>query len=231
MPNEIPIPKPDGMPEKPLVRSSEPHTVIRSNGSVQNQKKQYNVKVKEPTFKEKLKRSFVKEDIKSVRDYVLFDVLIPNVKKSIFDMFMGALGQTLGIQVPRSSYSTIFSGESSGRVTRQYRDYTTIASRSRDSIRERNDQRFTRYNVRDILFESRDDAMETLEFLIDICDQRHFVSVFIFYDKAGIQNGNHYTNKDWGWRNLDGVKVECVDTAQFESGIGYFIDLPEARPL
>lgn len=228
---EIPVPKPNNSPhETPLIRTSEPKTIIKTNQSSKAIEPKGKVYTKEPTFKEKLRRSFVKEDLKSVRDYILFDILIPNVKKSVFDMITGALGQTLGIQIPKSYSSNVFLGNSN-RTPSGYRDYTTISSRSRDPIRERNSLEYDRYRVRDIVFESKEDALSLLELMIDICDSNHAVSIFTFYEKAGIREGNHYTNHKWGWRNLNGVCVVPVETDRCESGIGYVIDFPDARPI
>ena len=230
---EIPIPKPNtGPSETPRIRTSEPRTVISNN---QAKPKESEIKgrvyAKEPTFKEKLRRSFVKEDLKSVRDYIVFDILIPGIKKSVFDMVTGALGQTLGIQLPKSYSSSVFVNNSNNRASSVYRDYTAVASRTRDPIHYHNTVEYDRHRVRDIIFESNEEALSILELMTDICDTNHRVSIFTFYDKAGIREGNPYTNRNWGWRNLNGVCVVPVESDQFESGIGYVIDFPDARPI
>ena len=228
MADKIPIPG-TGPTEKPLIRTSEPRKILRtdSSNSSNNSPVKHRIYTKEPTFGEKLKRSFVKDDLKSVRDYVIFDVLIPNFKKSIFDMCMGALGQTLGINVPRYQGTTL----NNNRTSSGYRDYTAVASRNRDPVRERNDARYDRFQVRDIVFESKEEALSLLELMTDICDSNHVVSVFTFYDKAGIRDGNHYTNQSWGWRNLNNTGVTSVECPDFPDGLGYIIDFPPARPI
>lgn len=230
MADQIPIPSADNGPsEKPLIRSTEPKKIIRTDSNNSNSSiVKHRVYTKEPTFKEKLKRSFMKDDLKSVRDYVIFDVLIPNFKRSIFDMAMGALGQTLGIQVPRYQGSAL---SNNNRQSTGYRDYTAIASRSRDPIRERNDARYDRLQVRDIAFESKAEALSILELMTDICDTNYVVSVFTFYEKAGIRDGNPYTNKNWGWRSLNNVGVAAIDIPDFPDGVGYIIDFPPAKPI
>ena len=230
MADQIPIPSAGGPSETPLIRTSEPRKILRTDSSSKSSTEivKHRVYTKEPTFREKLKRSFVKDDLKSVRDYVIFDVLIPNFKRSIFDMAMGALGQTLGIQVPRYQGSAL---SNNNRSSGGYRDYTAIASRNRDPVRERNDARYDRLQVRDIVFESKEEALSLLELMTDICDSNHVVSVFTFYEKAGIREGNHYTNQNWGWRNLNNVGVTSVEVPDFPDGIGYIIDFPPARPI
>ena len=231
MADMIPIPKPN-QPEKPLIRSSEPQAVIRTSGTTKKSESKPVAKFKEPTFKDKLRKSFVKEDITTVRDYVLFDILIPNLKRGIVDMITGALGQALGVQIPRT---TTFSRDTG--VTRQYRtDYAANSRILRDPIRDRSEARYDRHNVRELMFYSEERALDVLTYLIDICDQKGRVSVFMFYDKANITNGNSYINKEWGWRNLDGVKVDEIEVGpeyldDFPSGYAYIIDLPVPRPI
>ena len=227
MADQIPIPG-KGPSETPLIRTSEPRKIIRTDSTKPDSSPvKHRVYTKEPTFKEKLKRSFVKDDLKSVRDYVVFDVLIPNFKQSVFDMITGAVGQTLGVQVPRFKGASI----STNNRSNGYRDYTAIASRTRDPVRERNDARYDRLQVRDIVFESKEEALSILELMTDICDANHAVSVFTFYEKAGIREGNHYTNRDWGWRTLNSVGVTSVECPDFPDGIGYIVDFPPARPI
>ena len=229
---EIPVPKPNSGPtETPLIRTTEPKTIIRTDQTNKPPEIKGRVYTKEPTFKEKLRRSFMKEDLKSIRDYIFFDVIIPNVKKSIFDTVMGALGQTLGIQLPKTYSSSVFVNNSSNRTSSGFRDYTAISSRSRDYIHERNSFEYDRYRIHDIIFESKEEALSILELMTDICDTNHSVSIFTFYEKAGIREGNPYTNRKWGWRNLNGVCVVPIETSSFESGIGYVIDFPDARPI
>ena len=227
MADKIPIPK-AGPAEAPLIRTTEPRKIIRTDSDQSNDSVvKHRIATKEPTFSEKLKRSFVNEDFKSIRDYVVFDVLIPNFKRSVFDMAMGALGQTLGIQVPRYQNSPF----SNNRQSSGYKDYTAISSRSRDPIRERNEIRYDRLQIRDLVFESKAEALSILELMTDICDTNRVVSVFTFYEKAGIREGNPYTNKNWGWRNLNDVGVASVEYPNFPDGIGYVIDFPPAKPI
>lgn len=176
---------------------------------------------KELTFGEKLKRSFVKEDIRDVRDYIVFDVLIPNAKRSILDMIIGAASQTLGINVRTNRGMGGYSDNSIVDMgNRPFKNYA--AARQTNSLRRANDLRYDRYRVTDVIFEYKEDALGLLEQMMDICDQYGWFSVFDFYDRAGITDGNDYTNRNYGWYNVDGVDVVY-------DGSGYIINLPQAR--
>ena len=228
---EIDIPKPNTSPvETSLVRTSdsknEKKTYITNDGKAKKSdatRKTIKGKAikKELTFNEKLKRSFVKEDLKDVRDYIIFDVLIPSAKQSLLDMIIGAVSQTLGIPVGRNGRRTNgYSGTSIADTgERPYRNYAT----SRQStVRSRDRIRYDRFRVTDIVFEYREDAVSLLEQMMDICDSYGWFSVFDFYDKAGITEGNDYTNRNYGWTNVDGADIVF-------DGSGYIINLPRAR--
>lgn len=183
------------------------------------------IKKKELTFGEKLKRSFVKEDLHDIRDYIIFDMIIPNARKAFFDTIVGTAAQIFGISIPRGGYSS-----SSTRLTpheRQYRDYNSISN---------NGQRFSgthrtgydRFYVGDYVFLYKEDAESVLEQLMDICDTYGWVSVATFFDLAdpngSIEGRNAYTNNDFGWTSLESASVKF-------DGNGYFISLPPARQI
>lgn len=225
---EIEIPQPqESQKETSLVRTidstkNKKQTYIKKTDKPESSGKTIKGKAtkKELSFGEKLKRSFVKEDMKEVRDYIIFDVLIPSAKQSLLDMIIGAVSQTLGIPTSRSRRSNGYSGTSIAdtgeRPFRNYASSRQTSGRSRDRIR------YDRFRVTDIVFEYKEDAMSLLEQMMDICDQYGWFSVFDFYDKAGITEGNDYTNRNYGWTNVDGADIV------FE-GSGYVINLPRAR--
>lgn len=232
---EIEIPKPKINSESSLIRSSK-----SSLDDVNNRKKpepkplKGGITKREPTFLEKLKRSFVKEDVTDVRDYVVFDIIIPGIRKGLFDMIVGTAGQIFGVSVPVGTYS---SGRgyspSNARLTpheRKYRDYNSISQEQRSGYSvTRDDSRYDRFAVSDWAFTYKEDADSVLEQLIDICDYEGWVSVSQFFnlaDPEGSRAGrNPYTNNNFGWNNLDNVPAP-----RLVQGYGYVLDLPRARP-
>lgn len=189
---------------------------------------------RELTFREKVKRSFVKEDLTDIRDYVIFDIIIPNVKKAFFDTIVGATAQVFGISVPAGRYGYSGGTSPTPRVTpheRRYRDYSSIANdRYNGYSSEPHVTRYDRFYVSDWSFQYKEEADDALMKLMDICDANGWVSVARFFeivDPSGTAEGrNPYTNNNYGWRSVDSATVKFVS-----ADVGYIIDgLPPARP-
>lgn len=229
------VPTPKINSEASLIRSSR-----SSLNNVSDRKKiepkplKGKVAKRELTFMEKLKRSFVKEDLKDIRDYVVFDIVIPGIRKGFFDMVVGTAGQLFGVSVPSSVYSPRGYSPANTRLTpheRRYRDYTSIQREGTNGYSGGVNRaaRYDRFMVSDWSFEYKEDADSVLEQLIDICDYEGWVSVGQFFNLAdpnGTAEGrNPYTNNDYGWHSLDNVSGP-----RLIQGVGYVLDLPPARP-
>ena len=232
MAETIPIPTPNVHNESSLIRSSRSSLEKKQEPSkVQTKPLKGGISKKQPSFKEKLKRSFVKEDIKDIRDYVVFDVIIPSIKKSIFDTVVGTAAQVFGIRVPRNGLGYFDNGYS-GNTTlspheRRYRDYTSLQRDRQLGPGNNRLAQYDRFYATDYPFTYKEDADATLEMLMDICDEYNWVSVAKFFEIADpegtIAGKNPYTNNDYGWSNIDGAVVKF-------DGNGYVITLPPAHP-
>lgn len=228
------IPTPKINSESSLIRSS-----TTSLNNVSEKKKieakplKGKVSKRELSFTEKLKRSFVKEDLKDIRDYVVFDIIIPGIRKGIFDMIVGTAGQIFGVSVPTGAYSSRGYSPANTRLTpheRRYRDYSSISQNGPNGYsQDSRSVRYDRFTVSDWAFEYKEDADSVLEQLIDICDYEGWVSVRQFFDIAdpngSVEGRNPYTNNNYGWNSLDNVPGP-----RLIQGVGYVLDLPPARP-
>lgn len=164
---------------------------------------------------------FLDEDVSSVKGYILFDVVIPAIKNTIVDIV------TNGIEM-------LFWGDSRGsRRASGRRDRTSYESyyasgRSSSRARRRDDDddtehRQSKMDYRDVIFESRGEAEEVLQALMEACAVYHQVTVADLFDAAGV-TGNGFTDQKWGWTNLDGCSTRRVRD-------GYVIDLPRLEDL
>lgn len=215
------VPKPS-QPQSTLVRGQ----VNRSGeGKIEPKPLKGGISKKELSFGEKVKRSFVKEDLKDIRDYIIFDMIIPNAKRAFFETLIGTTAQVLGISVPRNvfRYSDGYSPKTAHE--RNYRDYNSISNRT--TAQQPRTVQYDRFYVKDYVFTYKEDAEAILEQLMDICDTYGWVSVATFFDLAdpegAIDGRNVYTNNDHGWRSVNGAKVVF-------DGNGYVITLPPATP-
>ena len=166
-------------------------------------------KTKKKSEAKKLVGAFVQEDVTSVKDYIINDVLIPAAKKAITDII------TNGIEMLLYGETRSKSKDRSTKVsyTKYYdRDYDRPA-RSRGRYG---------YDYDDIILDTRKEAEEVLDRMDDLIDNYGVVSVADLYDLVGI-SGN-YTDNKYGWTNLRNADVQRVRD-------GYLLKLPKALPF
>ena len=170
-------------------------------------------KTKKKSEVKKFADVFIAEDITSVKDYIVNDVLIPAAKKAISDII------TNGIDM-------ILYGEAKGRDRR--RDggsrvsYTKYYERDRDRDYDRSRTRRSVYDYDDIILDTRGEAEDVLNRMDDLIDAYGMVSVADLYDLVGI-SGN-YTDNKYGWTNLRNAEVRRTRD-------GYLLKLPKALPF
>ncbi len=166
-----------------------------------------------PSTKKKLKNEFFKGDLHDIIDYLIYDIAIPSGKKLIYESFMTGLGMTLGMEDRRRK------DDSRSRVsyTRYYDERKD--DRSRFSDRGRRDV----YDYNEIRFDSKGDANDVLNEMIDEINIYGSTSVGRFYTMAG--QSTMSTDYNYGWTNL-----RTADVLRNRDG-SYSIDLPRAIPL
>lgn len=163
----------------------------------------------------KLKDIFVSEDIKSVKSYILMDVLVPAIKDAIEDIVTNGIRMIL-----RGDTSARRSSSTASKIS--YRDYYDGDKRNND--RFRNETRsVTKYSYDDIILESKGEAEAVLERMSEIIDIYGMVRVADLYDLVGVTGD--YTDNKYGWTNISGAKPVRVRDGR------YMLDLPRALPI
>lgn len=170
-------------------------------------------KTKKKSEVKKLADVFIAEDVTSVKDYIVNEVLIPAAKKAISDII------TNGIDM-------ILYGEARGKDRRRSNEsrvsYTKYYDRDRDYDRNRDRSRRSVYDYDDIILDTRREAEDVLNRMDDLIDNYGMVSVADLYDLVGV-TGN-YTDNKYGWTNLRNAEVRrCRE--------GYLLKLPKALPF
>ena len=169
------------------------------------------VKTKSKSGMSKITDVFISEDAANVKSYIVMDVLVPAVKKTISD-------------IVRDGIDMILYGESRGRRNStsssyvSYRDY----SRSDDRDRFRDSRTRSGYNHDDIILESRGEAEEVLTRMDELIDTYGVVSVADLYDLIG--KSCEYTDNKYGWTNIRNAEPIRVRD-------GYMLKLPKALPI
>lgn len=171
------------------------------------------VKTKKKSELYKIANSIVAEEAKDVKDYVIYDVLVPVIKDTISDLIKGTIDMLLYGKV--SGRSSSRHGGNYSRVS--YRDYYDDKRSSRRDDDRRS--RALRYSYDDLTFDCREDAEEVLSSMDDIIEQYDVVTVADLFDLAGV-SGNGYTDQNYGWTNLSAASVMRTRTNE------YIIKLP-----
>lgn len=157
---------------------------------------------------------FISEDAKSVKGYVLGEVLIPAIKKAISDIV------TDGIDI-------ILYGESRGGHRRStadkisYKNYYDRSSRSNRNEREAVSI-VNGYSYDDIILNTRGEAEDVLSRMDELIETYGLVRVADLYDLVGI-TGN-FTDNKYGWTNIRNASVVRVKD-------GYMVKMPRAVPI
>lgn len=161
----------------------------------------------------KLTDIFISEDVANVKSYIIDDVLIPTIKKTLYDIIVNSFDIAL------------FGGRGSGnrRSTADRYSYTDYNSRSSSRRDERSNHRTTSgYSYDDIILETRAEAEAVLSRMDEIMEEYEIVRVADLYDLVGV-TGEHTDNK-YGWTNIRNAEVERVRD-------GYRIKMPRALPI
>lgn len=171
------------------------------------------VKVKKQSFGQKLKETFIADDARDVGDYILWDIIIPTIRRTIRDVIVGSTDRIfLGTGAAPSSGSSLYR-ERGVTYVKSRNDYASIsAKKNRPQLAPKPNMRLD-----DIVFEQYEDASAVLERLVDYLETYGKVSVDDYFDLCG--KSSPYTAQAWGWTSLTNATI--INTVG-----GYFIKLP-----
>lgn len=172
-----------------------------------------NAKLKKKSEVKKLSSLLVTEDVGNIKSYVIFDVIIPNIKRVIVDVVINSVEMAF---LGETSSRRRNSGSSSGRTS--YQRYYDRDDRGR----ERGAPAKRDYEYDDITLDTRGDAEEVLHILEDYIEDYGSASVAELY--AAIGKTAPYTAHKHGWTDLRNASIERTRD-------GYWIRLPRALPL
>lgn len=167
------------------------------------------VKTKKKTGLRKLTESVVSENASEVKGYLLSDVLIPALKKLVFDIISDGSSMFLFGKSSRAG---------GGRHSGSYISYTSYSNKDREQGRYSTATR-TRFNYDELIFPSRGEAEAVLMQMEDVIARYGFVTVCDLYDMVDLTAP--YTSQKYGWTNIR--NAEAVRTFD-----GYVLKLPKA---
>lgn len=169
---------------------------------------------------QKFKETFLSPESDNVGSYILWDILIPAAKETFADLINGAINMILFDGEARSNR------RGGGKKITNYSGGSkiTIGGSSSSPARSSRGRRF----ADDILIEgdenrsARQVALDILEEMNEAVFEYGQVRLSDYYEAVGVDWS--YTDKNWGWTSLEGVKPRAVRG-------GVVIDLPELEQL
>lgn len=169
-------------------------------------------KIKKKSEGRKILDIFLPEDINSVKTYVVYDILVPAVKRFLSDSVDAFLYP--GGDNPRR------------KATASKISYTNYYGRDRDRDRRSDPPSRVRSGIDydDIEFETRGDAEAVLTAMDDIIDTFDMVSIADFYDLAEVSTNNYNLNK-YGWNDIRRAEI-----VRLRNG-SYVIKFPKPLPI
>lgn len=157
--------------------------------------------VKKSRIKEALK-TFFAQDLPEIAEHLVVDVAIPAAKNAITDMVTQGIQQLLYGEVdrrrPTAGY-TSYSSSSRG-------SYRGSNYRPRERDREPRQRKPT--SVDDLVFDTRGEAVDVIEYIAETIEQYGQVSVADLMSSVGIQP--RYTDERWGWTTTDAFELRQI---------------------
>lgn len=170
-----------------------------------------NAKVKKKSESHRLGDIFVAKDKAEVTEYIWTDVLVPGIKKIVWEIVTGAFDMILFGGNGRSKKNT-----NAGYVS-----YNSYSGNRREPPRDESRAR-TRYSYGELVLETRGDAEDVMDRLNEAIQDYGMATVADMYDAAGLTC--NYTDNKYGWRNLRDAQIVRVRD-------GYMLKMPPASPL
>lgn len=177
-------------------------------------------KLHKKSFLSRLVSTFITDDINSVSEAIVNEVVVPAVKRTAYDiinngsyMLLNDDAGSFRKSITRTMYGNFFDSDS---------DRNRVRSSNRKDISFKNYKNGSQpYDS--VTFSNRPDAETVLEAMLDIISAYESVSIAEYYELARIPNDN-YTLTNYGWTDLSTARIIQVRD-------GYTIKLPKAIQL
>lgn len=171
-------------------------------------------KIKKKKGVSKFAKVFLPEDVSDVKGYIVSDILIPAAKKAL----MGAIDVLLNGR-NGSSYSSSKRISSAERVS--YRKYYDEPREGRSSSRDSR----SRFDFDDIGFNTRREAEEVKDRMMECIERYKYVSVADMYDMASLVAP--FTSNRYGWTRVSDIaRADIVKVDE-----DFVIKLPRVESL
>lgn len=159
----------------------------------------------------KLADIFISEDVANVKSYIFMDVLVPAIKKAIYDIVTNGIDMFLYGGTGKSK-----NGPSGTKVS--YRSYYDQKS-SNNNRGSENTRSRSGFEYEDIIFDNRGEAEAVKQQMQAAIGKYGFVTVADLYDMVDLPAP--YTSQKYGWSDVSNAEVTRTRD-------GYMLKLPRA---
>ena len=157
---------------------------------------------------------FISEDISNVKNYIFMDVLVPAIKKAIYDIVTNGIDMFLYGGTGKNKTTT-----SGSKVS--YRSYYDQKNNSGYRGSE-NTKSHNGFEYDDIIFDNRGEAEAVKQQMQAAIGRYGFVTVADLYDMVDLPAP--YTSQKYGWMDVSNAEATRVRD-------GYMLKLPRAVPI
>ena len=167
------------------------------NGKVTKKKKGIGSKIGAVLFDD--------NNVGDVKEYVIFDVIVPAVKNAISNAITGGIDMLL--------FGERRSDSLRSRDSRGYTSYSSRSTSRSDSSRQ-GYKRSSLFELDDILLPTKIDATSVIDSMFNILDEYGVVSVADYYALVG--EPSNYQMNAWGWENLNNVYTQRTRSGEYK---------------
>lgn len=163
----------------------------------------------------KLADIFISEDISNVKSYIFMDVIVPAVKKAIYDVVTNGIDMFL--------YGGSGKGKSNSTSSKvSYRNYYERKDNGGYRGSENTNTSRNAFDYDDIVFDNRGEAEAAKQQMMDLVGRYGIVTVGDLYEMAN--RTPPYTAQKYGWMDVSSAETQRVRD-------GYILKLPKAVPI
>jgi hypothetical protein len=169
------------------------------------------------TLRKRFAETFTGGDMRSVGNYVLFDVLLPAAKDTIADATSQGIEKMLFGEA--RSTSRRHGIKNGGHIS--YNRFSSPTSRREAPSGPSRRARAT-HDFDEIILATRGEAEEVIDRLFDLVSRYEQATVADLYELLGVTGT--YVDDKWGWTDIRGAGVTRVRN-------GYLLNVPKPEPL
>lgn len=171
----------------------------------------------------RLTENVIGGNAQSVWGYVIGEVLVPAARDMIVDAITGGaeraiFGESRGPS-RRGGYRPVGTGHT---PYNRYGANKGSSLHSSESRREMSLRSRANHNFEEIILQTRVEAEETLDRMIDLVERYEHASVADLYELVGVTAS--YTDQKYGWLDLRNASISRVRD-------GYLLNLPRPEPI